>query len=62
LSNILIQNTNKAGMLIHSEMVLVALLQLSKRSSLKSANYLSAIAAFLYNFSIACIEKHVEKE
>ena len=49
-------------MLMHAEMVLLALLQLSKRSNLKSPNYCGAFAAFLYNFSIACVEKKVEKE
>ena len=48
-------------MLRHADMVFSSLLVISKRP-LKNANYLSAVAAFLYNFSIACVEKKLEKE
>jgi len=62
LSNILIQNTNKGGMLRHADMVFSSLLVISKRENLQNANFLAAVAAFLYNFSIACVEKKLEKD
>jgi hypothetical protein len=49
-------------MLRHADMVFSSLLVISKRTNLKNANYLAAVAAFLYNFSIACVEKKLEKE
>ena len=61
LSNILIQNTNKGGMLRHADIVFTSLINISKRTNLKNASYLSAIASFIYNFSIACVEKKLEK-
>ena len=57
LSNILIQNTNKGGMLRYADITFSSMLNLSKRDNLKNANFLAAVAAFLYNFSIACYEK-----
>ncbi len=55
LSNILIQNANKGGMLSHADIVFGSLSQISKRTNLQNANYLAAFAAFIYNFSVACI-------
>jgi hypothetical protein len=59
LSNILIQNTNKGGMLKNADIVFQSLIEINKRSELKSPNYLAAYASFMYNFSIAFIEKNV---
>lgn len=56
LSNILIQNTNKGGMLRHADIVFGSMLNISKRN-LTNSNFLASTASFLYNFSIACIEK-----
>ena len=54
LCNALIQNTNKTGMLKHAGITFASLTNMSKRSDLKNANLLEAIASLLYNFSIAC--------
>ena len=62
LSNILIQNTNKGGMLRHADIVFSSMLSISKRTNLTNSNYLASTASFLYNFSIACVEKKLEKE
>lgn len=62
LSNALIQNSNKGGVLKNADIIFQSLIEINKRSELKSANYLSAYASFLYNFSIAVVEKTVEKE
>jgi hypothetical protein len=62
LSNALIQNTNKGGMLKNSEVLFISLRFISKRTELQSPNYLAAYASFLYNYSIAFVEKNLEKE
>lgn len=46
----------------NADIIFQSLIEINKRSELKSANYLSAYASFLYNFSIAVVEKTVEKE
>jgi hypothetical protein len=55
LSNVLIQNANKGGILKHADIIFGALIQINKRANLRNASYLSAYASFLFNFSIACI-------
>lgn len=42
-------------MIKNAEIIFLSLAEISKRGDLKSANYMSAYAAFLYNFSIAFI-------
>lgn len=59
LSNALIQNTNKGGMIKNSGILFASLTQISKRENLKNASFLSAFAGLLYNFSIALIEKNI---
>jgi hypothetical protein len=47
-------------MLKYFELVLGSLMHISKNSSgLSNKNYLYAISAFLYNYSIAIIEKNL---
>lgn len=55
--NALIQNSNKGGMLKNSEIIFISLKSISTKTQLTSANFLSAFSAFLYNYSIALIEK-----
>ena len=63
LSNILIHNTNKNGMLKYYELVFGSIRSITKTSpGLSNKNFLYAISAFLYNYSIAIIEKNLEKE
>jgi UDP-glucose 6-dehydrogenase len=59
LSNILIHNTNKNAMLKHSDIVFMAINTVSKNSGLVNKNYLYAMAVFLYNFSVAILEKNL---
>ena len=49
-------------MLRHADIVFNSMLSISKRGNLKNANFLATMASFLYNFSIACVEKKLEKE
>lgn len=42
-------------MLKNADIIFQSLIEINKRSELKSANYLSAYASFLYNFSIAVV-------
>lgn len=49
-------------MIKHADIVLTSLIHITKRSNFRNSGYLSAFASFLYNFSIACIEKNLEKE
>jgi hypothetical protein len=58
----LIQNSNKGGMIKNAEIIFQSLMEINKRSDLRSANFMAAYAAFLYNFSIAFVEKNLEKE
>ena len=62
LSNALIQNTNKGGMLKHAGIVFGSLTSISRRNELQNTNFLGAFASLLYNFSIACYEKSIDKE
>jgi hypothetical protein len=55
--NALIQNSNKGGMLKNSEIIFISLKSISTKTQLTSANFLAAFSAFLYNYSIALIEK-----
>lgn len=57
LCNALIQNSNKGGMLKNSEIIFISLKSISSKTHLKSPNFLAAFSAFLYNYSIALIEK-----
>jgi len=52
LSNVMIQNTNKNGIIKNFDIIFIALKAISKRKELKSANYLTAFAVFLFNVSI----------
>lgn len=57
--NALIQNSNKGGMIKNSEIIFISLKAISQKTQLTSANFLSAFSAFLYNYSIALIEKNL---
>lgn len=46
-------------MLKHGEIVISAIKEISKNSGLSNKNFLYAMAAFLLDFSIAIIEKHL---
>lgn len=61
--NALIQNSNKGGMLKNSQIIFISLKAISSsKTHLTSANFLATFSAFLYNYSIALIEKKLERE
>lgn len=49
-------------MLKNADILFQSLQEINKRKDLASNNYLSAYAIFIYNYSIALIEKTLEKE
>lgn len=56
--NALIQNSNKGGMIKNSEIIFISLKSISNKP-LTSANFLATFSAFLYNYSIALVEKKI---
>lgn len=60
LSNVMIQNTNKNGIVKHADIVFSSLENFSKRGELQNKNLLAAVAGFLFNFSVSLFEKNVD--
>ena len=62
LSNLMIQNTNKNGIIKHYGLVFSSMFNFSQKKELKNKNLLGTIAGFIFNFSVAIYEKKVESE
>ena len=58
----MIQNTNKNGITKHADIIFSSVEVFSKRKELKNKGLLSAIAGFLFNFSVSIYEKNIENE
>lgn len=52
LTNVMIQNTNKNGIVKCGDMLFNSIENFSKRSELKNKNLLAAVAGFMFNFSV----------
>ena len=59
LTNMMIQNTNKNGIVKHADIIFSSVENFSKRSDLQNKGLLAAIAGFLFNFSVSVFEKNI---
>lgn len=59
LANVMIQNTNKNGVVKHARILFDSILKFSERTELQSKGLLGAVAGFLFNFSVTVYEKSI---
>ena len=59
LTNVMIQNTNKNGIVKHADIVFSSVEAFSLRTDLQNKGLLAAVASFLFNFSVSIFEKNI---